>query len=397
MILRQKIKKLEEEITNRFIGNKDSIHYIILNLLHNKSTTLIRGPRGRGKSTLMILFLKGIFGDDFVVISGSSEIKRGEVVARLHIPSLEKEGIEKVLWSTFVKKPGKGIDELNRLNPYTAASIYHLLQFGEVWAYGQKYSIKDFILFANENPIDPTSFIHPPPFYDRFDISIYLDSLTLSQKFELQNLVENNPMLIEDMPQIITFDELNEVINEVEEIELDVELKGVINTLIRDFQACIRNRDISSIKPPALCEGCHFVRNICSSIRDGPSERATIILTQLAKAKVWLDRKIDENDVYSLAQVVLPHRVNLVRQGVHFIEIKKIVDREREINLERKARKQWFILRRLYDKFSPEMYRLAREIAIEDLVFAEELMALEEKWIKENLIKEEETLRYRLT
>ena len=63
----------------------------------------------------------------------------------------------------------------------------------------------------------------------------------------------------------------------------------------------------------------------------------------------------------------------------------------------RKARKQWFILRRLYDKFSPEMYRLAREIAIEDLVFAEELMTLEEKWIKENLIKKEETLRYRLT
>ncbi len=55
MILRKKIKKLEDEI-KRFVGNEQSIHNIVLNLLHNKSTTLIRGPRGRGKSTLMILF-----------------------------------------------------------------------------------------------------------------------------------------------------------------------------------------------------------------------------------------------------------------------------------------------------------------------------------------------------
>lgn len=211
--------------------------------------------------------------------------------------------------------------------------------------------------------------------------------MTLSQKFELQKLIEENPTLIEDMSQVVTFDELNEIINEVNEIELDIELKGIINTLIRDFQACIRNRDVPNIKPPALCEGCHLIRNICSSIREGPSERATIILTELSKAKVWMDGKITEDEIYDLAKVVLPHRVDLVKQGVHYIEINKIIEREREINLERKARKQWFILRRLYEKFTPEMYRLAREIDVEDLVFAEELITLEEKWIKQGFFK----------
>ncbi|MEM4679905.1 MAG: hypothetical protein QXL98_03085, partial [Thermofilaceae archaeon] len=101
--LQASVKRLEEEVKNRFVGNDDAIRVLTLNLLHERSTALIRAPRGRGKSTLMLLFLKGLFGEDFIVLSGASEIKRGEVVARLHIPSLEKEGLERVIWSAFVR------------------------------------------------------------------------------------------------------------------------------------------------------------------------------------------------------------------------------------------------------------------------------------------------------
>ena len=54
------------------------------------------------------------------------------------------------------------------------------------------------------------------------------------------------------------------------------------------------------------------------------------------------------------------------------------------------------MLERLYEAFSRESYRLAKEIAIEDLVFAEELMKLEEKWLREGLVKPEETILERL-
>lgn len=393
---REEIKKLEEEVKLRFIGNREAIHVLVLNLLHDKSTALIRGPRGRGKSTLMLLFLKGIFGDDFVVLSGSSEIKRGEVLARLDIPSLEREGMEKVIWSAFVKSPGKGLDEANRLNPYTAAGIYHLLQFGEVWAYGQRYIVGDFVLMANENPADPTTFVHPPPFYDRFDVSVYLESLTLSEKFELQRLVEKLGNVVEDMPQVTTFDSLKEIRKEVSSVELDLDMRGSINVLVRDLQACIRHRDLTQIKPPALCEGCPFIRNICSSVREGPSERAITVLTKLVKAKAWLDGKVDEQDIYRLALAVLPHRISLVRQGVEIFQLEKILNRQRELNIERRVRKQWYILERLYVKFTPDLYRLAREIAVEDLIFAEELVKLEEAWIRQGIIKQEEALKYKL-
>ncbi|NIM46479.1 MAG: AAA domain-containing protein, partial [Nitrososphaeria archaeon] len=124
MSLKNQVQDLEKEINSRFVGNDEAIRMMILNQLHPRSATLIRAPRGVGKSTLMLLVLKGICGDGLVVVSGASEVKRGEVVGRLHIPSLEKEGVERVLWAAFVKSKGKALDEVNRLNPYTTANIH---------------------------------------------------------------------------------------------------------------------------------------------------------------------------------------------------------------------------------------------------------------------------------
>ncbi|RLE82111.1 MAG: hypothetical protein DRJ36_00805 [Thermoprotei archaeon] len=391
---KKKIEELEREIKARFVSNEEPIEALILNLLHRRSTALIRAPRGLGKSTLMLLLLKGVYGDKYVVISGASEVRRGEVVGRLHIPSLESEGIEKVVWSEFVKTQGKGLDEANRLNPYTAASIYHMLQFGEVWAYSQKLKVGDYTLIANENPHDQTTFVHPPPFYDRFDICVYLSSLSFSEKFILEDILDKyDGDLVGSMPQVLTPEELAEIRREIERVEIDVEIKGLINLLVRDLQACIRGREYSEIKPPTLCEGCHFMREICSRIREGPSERATIVLTNLVKAKVWLSGNIDVGEILKMSLWVFPHRLVLSSGTNALGELQDILYREEQKMTEREARRQWFILNRLYREFSRDLYNKAKEIALEDLVFAEEIIRLEEKWLKEGKIREEEMLR----
>jgi len=378
----------------RFVGNQDVIQILVLNLLHRKSTTLIRAPRGTGKSTLMLLVLKGLFGGDFIVISGSSEVKRGEVVGRLHIPSLEKKGVEKVLWARFIQAPGKGIDEVNRLNPYTTANIHHLMQFGEVWAYSQRYSVEDYTLIANENPHDTTTFIQPPPFYDRFDIVIYLNSLTVSQKFALQELNHSYSYdLVDSMPHVISYEDLSRIRMEVENTEVEPGIMGFINTLIRDFQVCVKGKEHSSSPLPLLCEGCHFTRFVCSRVKEPPSERATIVLLQLAKAKKWLYGRVGEEDILKMAKWVLVHRIGLLNAEKPLTEIDELLERERERMFERESRKQWFILNELYKNFSPGLYKVAKEIAAEDNVFAEELFTLEEKWVKEGKISREETLK----
>ncbi|MEM2261717.1 MAG: MoxR family ATPase [Thermoproteota archaeon] len=395
--LRPLVNRFKEELDKRFIGNESIKSILVLNLLHKRSTILIRAPRGTGKSTLMLLILKGLFGDDFVVISGASEVRRGEVVGRLHIPSLEKKGIEKVLWARFIEAQGKGIDEVNRLNPYTTANIHHLMQFGEVWAYGQKYTIGDYTLIANENPNDSTTFMQPPPFYDRFDIAVYLNSLSISQKFALQEFNEKNGHdLVGSMPHVMSFEELSQIRREVEETELDPEIIGFINVLIRDFQICIKGKEHSNMPLPVLCEGCHFTRFVCSRIREPPSERATIVLLQLAKAKKWLDGNVEEKDILEMAKWVLVHRTSLLNSEKPLKEIDELIEMEKERMFERESRKQWFILNELYSGFNPSLYRTAKEIAAEDNVFAEELFLLEEKWVKEGKISREETLKAEL-
>jgi len=391
--LRNKIRDWENEVKSRFIGHEQSIHLMIINQLHPRSTTLIRAPRGLGKSTLMLLMLKGICGDDFVVVSGASEVKRGEVVGRLHIPSLEKEGVERVLWAAFVKSRGKAIDEVNRLNPYTTANIHHLMQFGEVWAYGKRAKVKDYLLIANENPMDATSFIHPQPFYDRFDICLFLRSLTLSEKFQLQDLLEkHNGNICDSMPQVLSFEELEEARKQVSEVELDPAQIGFINLIVRDFQACIRDKENSEIKPPTLCEGCHFIRDVCSKIKEPLSERATVALVHLAKAAKWLDGECDFEDILRMAFWILPHRLSLVRTRNVPADIRDLLEAEKIKMADRDARRQWSILNELMKGFDRSVYRLAREAAVEDVVFAEELTKMEKTWIREGLLQQNETL-----
>ena len=384
---------MEFEVKSRFVGNEEVIHIMVLNQLHPRSTTLIRAPRGLGKSTLMLLMLKGVCGDDIVVVSGASEVKRGEVVGRLHIPSLERDGVERVLWAAFTKSKGKGLDEMNRLNPYTTANIHHMMQFGEVWAYGQRTAIGDYTLIANENPMDVTSFIHPPPFYDRFDVCLYLSSLTLSEKFQLQDLLEKYDWnIVESMPQVLSFEELEEARREVTSEELSPEIIGYINLLVRDFQVCIREKERSEIKPPTLCEGCHFIMDVCSMVKEPLSERATIALTRLAKASKWLYGKCDLEDIFRMALWVLPHRMTLVRTRNLLEDLRSLLHRERIKMEDRNVRRQWAILNNLMNKFNPSLYRLARDAAIEDVVFAEELIKLEDKWVREGLLRRDELL-----
>jgi len=390
---KNRIMDLEREVKSRFVGNEEAIRIIVLNQLHPRSTTLIRASRGVGKSTLMLLTLKGLCGDDLVVISGASEVKRGEVVGRLHIPSLERDGVERVLWASFVKSRGKGLDEMNRLNPYTTANIHHLMQFGEVWAYGQRTGVEDYTLVANENPMDATSFVHPPPFYDRFDVCVFLRSLTLSEKFQLQELLgKYGSNMIDSMPQVLSFEELDEIRKEVAEVELDSDLTGYVNLLVRDFQACIREKERSEVKPPALCEGCHFIRDICGYIKEPLSERATVALMNLVKAVVWLNGKCDLEDLFRMALWVLPHRVLLVRTRNLLSDFQELLERERIKMEDRNFRREWPLLNELTKGFNSAAHKLAREAAVEDIAFAEELIKLEEKWVQEGVLSREETI-----
>ncbi|MEM2564406.1 MAG: hypothetical protein QXQ42_01775, partial [Candidatus Bathyarchaeia archaeon] len=170
------------------------------------------------------------------------------------------------------------------------------------------------------------------------------------------------------------------------------EIVGYINLLVRDFQSCIRDKEVSEVKPPALCEGCHFIRDVCGLIKEPVSERATVALMHLAKASKWLYGKCDIEDLFRMALWVFPHRLSLVRTRNVLSDIQDLLDRERVKMEDRRLRRQWTILNELMKGFNTSLYRLAREAATEDVVFAEEIIKLEEKWINEGLLKRGEDI-----
>ncbi|NIM46480.1 MAG: hypothetical protein GTO54_12820, partial [Nitrososphaeria archaeon] len=222
---------------------------------------------------------------------------------------------------------------------------------------------------------------------------LYLRSLTLSEKFRLQELLERYDWnLFETMPQVFSFDELAEARKEVAQVEIDPALAGYVNLLVRDFQACIRGKEESEVKPPALCEGCHFIRDICGRIKEPLSERATVALMRLAKATKWLYGKCEFEDILRMALWVLPHRLTLVRTRNILNDLRDLLERERVKVADRDIRRQWPLLNELIKDFNRSIYRLARDAAVEDVAFAEELTKLEGRWVQEGILKQDETL-----
>jgi len=97
-------------------------------------------------------------------------------------------------------------------------------------------------------------------------------------------------------------------------------------------------------------------------------------------------------DILRMSLWALPHRVTLIRVRNLLQDLRDLLDRERAKMGDREARRQWAVLNELQNGFNPALYRMAREMASEDIVFAEELMALEGRWIGEGRLKTEETV-----
>jgi len=84
--------------------------------------------------------------------------------------------------------------------------------------------------------------------------------------------------------------------------------------------------------------------------------------------------------------------LTMVRTRNILSDLQELLEREKVKIADRDLRRQWPLLNELMKEFTRPIYRLAREAAVEDVAFAEELIKLEEKWIHEGILKQDETL-----
>lgn len=297
----------------------------ILNALVPNSAILLIGGHGGGKTTLVKLLgrmftSKSLEAIETNIIRGHPQLTEEKLVGTLKLGKLMHEGVEEVVWKSFVTSFWKIIDEVNRLTPYAQDILLSLLAEGTVKYYDSINTIDKFCLFATINPQDVGTFELSNPFLDRFGISVPISMpasrdlmLILAGKDEKYSGYDE---LIQ-VPEILTIDELMEIWHlVVNKVQITQKANNYIHAIIREFTLCNRidKGNTEDLKPSSgLCSGCHFntTQNVCNKIDSILSVRVAKDILRYAKALAWLldVGEIDINIVNTIAPYVIAHRV----------------------------------------------------------------------------------------
>lgn len=143
-----------------------------------RENVLLLGEYGAGKTTIAEILgsILGGFPLSAIVqaeVRASPDITEEKIIARVDIGELN-QGIEKVIWSTFVKSPVHIVDELPRMPEIRQSLLLEGVRTG-VWVYlGQILRTPRSTLFATANweEFGSGSFDLSPALRDRFAVAV---------------------------------------------------------------------------------------------------------------------------------------------------------------------------------------------------------------------------------
>ena len=137
---------------------------------------LFMGDYGLGKTKLsssLAAMVSGVSEDNVLKdsLKGHPDLSLENIVGRPDLGALNK-GVEKVIWSSFVKSSVKVVDEINRMRESTQNILLSGLQSGK-WSYlNGCFSAEDSGVYATANYPDSGNNSLIPPLLDRFDIAL---------------------------------------------------------------------------------------------------------------------------------------------------------------------------------------------------------------------------------
>jgi MoxR-like ATPase len=300
----------------------------VLNALVPRSAMLLVGGHGGGKTTLTKILGRMMTGKsleeiDSCILRGHPQLTEEKMVATLKPGPLMKDGIEIVVWRSFVTGFWKIIDEVNRLTPYSQNILLSLLAEGEVKYYDEIKRCDEYCLFATLNPADAGTFDIGPPFLDRFGMAVPITMPTVSD-LELILASRDDRLFGYDelwqVPAILTEENLLTIWNLADKIPVSPEASEYLRSLIREFGACIRvdkSQSSGLTVETGLCDGCHFntAKSVCNKVVVPLSVRAAKDLNRYSKATAWLvgAHEVSIEIIKSLAPLVFWHRTKFVR------------------------------------------------------------------------------------
>jgi len=300
----------------------------VLNALVPRSAMLLVGGHGGGKTTLAKLLGRMMTGKSLEeiadgILRGHPQLTEEKMVATLRPGPLMKEGIEVVVWRSFVTGFWKIIDEVNRLTPHSQNILLSLLAEGEVKYYDEVKRCEEFCLYATLNPADSGTFDLGPPFLDRFGMAVPITMPTVSD-LELILASRDDRLFGYDelwqVPALLTEENLLTIWNLADKVPVSSEASEYMRSIVREFGACIRGDKSQSsglTVETGLCDGCHFntAKSVCNKVIIPLSVRAAKDLNRYSKAAAWFvgAQEVTIEIVKSLAPLVFWHRTRFVQ------------------------------------------------------------------------------------
>jgi len=319
---RDKIAILYKELFERWFTQDRSLkEFIIASLLIRNNKVLLVGYPGAGKSTLVRLISRALSmgqKDILGIVIGAPEKTLQKVLVSTNLVKLLTTGKEEIIVRPIVKARVKFINEINRFSKSVQDALLSLLEEGYIEYGGMRFETPDYICFADMNPfrgeIDRA-------LKSRFWGSCYIGLPGLEEsKNIIDRLLESEKetsgklAIVETMPKIMSFEELECVWNDVMSIAIPEHIKLLGIMILSSLRICKFGRlDLMPGYMRLPCTECEYANEPCSKIQEPPDERASIALFAYARARAWLRgrKAVDIEDLLWAIPYVFAHRTEL--------------------------------------------------------------------------------------
>lgn len=280
--MRERIEKLQENLSLTIVGKESSIRLVLVALLSGGHALLEDVP-GVGKTLLAKSLARSIAG----------KFQRIQCTPDLLPTDITGTNIWNPKSGKFEFLPGPVFtnvlltDEINRAPPRTQSALLEVMEEQQVTLDGVSRPVGDpFFVIATQNPIEyQGTFPLPEAQMDRFSLSLKLDYPTEAEEFQMLDRLSNN-IAPSELKPCIALEEVLELRRQVSLVKVEKSLKQYIVNLVR---ATREHEEITL----------------------GVSPRGTVALHRATQAYGFLEGRdfAIPDDVKAIAPSVLSHRL----------------------------------------------------------------------------------------
>ncbi len=286
-----KIKLLKQEIHKVVIGQERLVDSLIIGLISN-GHILVEGVPGLAKTTAINTLAK-VLGLHFKRVQFTPDLLPTDIIgAEIYDQKTGEFRLKKGPIFTNLLLA----DEINRAPAKVQSALLEVMQERQVTIGDETFKLSPpFLVLATQNPLEQEG-VYPLPEaqLDRFMLKVVVGYNSPNEELEILNRFSRSGQ-IGTINQIINWEDISSIRDEVEKIHIDEQVKKYIINLI-----------FASRYPEKY--GLSHIKKYISS---GGSPRATIDLTKVSKARAYLYGKdyLSPVDISSMIHEVLRHRI----------------------------------------------------------------------------------------